>query len=381
MPPTDRDPPRVAVTVTQCWHRVPGGTATSVLGLLSAMGSLGGDGVTPARAPVVELVGIGHRGGAPDPAFRPTVAVEPMALPLPLLYDAWDRFRRPTVESAAGPVDVVHLTVPMSPPRRAAPLVATVHDLYPLTRPEWFTGRGARLMRRGLERVRDEADAVAVPSRVVAEDCVAHGFGSDRIHVVPWGATVLDVTDAQLDEVLCRHGVRRPYVLFVGTLEPRKGLAVLADAMIHLGRPDLTLAVVGPQGWGDGDPARLSSVPGPVARLGFVASTDLAALQRGASVFCFPSWAEGFGLPVLEAMAAGSPVIATEGTAPAEVAGDAALLVAPGVPRALADSIERVLDDPALADRLRVAGRARAAEFTWEASARAMVDVYRRVLR
>ena len=362
--------PRVALTLTQCWHRVPGGTATSVLRLADALRGLDD----------VDLVGVGPRGRVPAPPFRPTGDLRQLALPLPVLYDAWDRARRPAVQAATGPVDLVHLTVPMSPPRSAAPLVATVHDLYPLTRPEWFTGRGARLMRRGLERIRQDAAAVLVPSHVVAHDCGRHGFDPDRVHVVPWGSDATEVPAGRVEEVLARHGVGRPYVLFVGTLEPRKGLAVLADAMVRVGRPDVTLVVVGPAGWGDGDPARLRSVPGPVARLGFVGDDDLAALRQGAAACCAPSWAEGFGLPVLEAMAQGAPVVASAGTASAEVAGDAALLVEPGVPRLLAEAVERLLDDDALADRLREAGPARAATFTWEGAARRVVDVYREVL-
>ena len=328
----------------------------------------------------VELVGVGPRGRVPPPPWTPPVPVANLALPLPVLYDSWTAFRRPTVESATGPVDLVHLTVPMSPPRSAVPLVATVHDLFPLTRPEWFTGRGARLMKKGLERIRDEADCVMVPSDAVARECAGHGFDPARVEVLRWGSTPVDVSDADVERVTSRHGLAGPYVLFVGTLEPRKGLAVLADAMVRLGRPDVTLAVVGPEGWGDGDPARLGAVPGPVARLGFVPAGDLAPLMRGAAVFCFPSWAEGFGLPVLEALAAGAPVVTSAGTAAEEVAGDAALLVRPGIPADLADALARVLDDPALAALLRARGPVRAAGFSWEDAARTLLGVYRRVL-
>jgi glycosyltransferase involved in cell wall biosynthesis len=370
VPPTTDRAARVAVTLTQCWHRVPGGTATSVLDLVRAMQALD----------EVELVGVGPRGGEPERTFRPPVPVHRWSLPLPLLYDAWDRVGRPSAESAVGPVDLVHLTVPMGPPRTSAPLVATVHDVLPLSRPDWFTGRGARLMSRALGRVRDEAAAVVVPSRVVADDCVAHGFDPARLVVVPWGSTPVHLDEAEVVAARARHGLRGPYVLFVGTREPRKGLSVLADAMVHLDRPDVTLVVAGPAGWGVGDDAHLAGVPGPVISTGFLPAAELAALERGAAAFCYPTRAEGFGLPVLEALAAGAPVVTTSDTAAAEVVGDAALLVPPGEPRPLADALARLLEDPALADDLRAAGPARAATFTWPGAARAVLDVYRSVL-
>jgi glycosyltransferase involved in cell wall biosynthesis len=366
--------PRVAVTLTQCWHRVPGGTATSVLDLLRATQDL------PPGPHDVDLVGVGPAGGAPAAPWEPPVPVCLMSLPLPVLYDAWTTLRRPSVESATGPVDLVHVTVPVAPPRSDAPLVATVHDLAPLDRPDWFTGRGARLMRRGLERIRDEAELIMVPSHTVAADLSAHGFDTGRVVVVPWGSHPVHLSDADVAAATARHGLRSPYVLFVGTAEPRKGLAVLADAMVRLGRPDVTLALAGPVGWGDADAGLLGSVPGPVVRMGFVPREDLAALQRGAAACCLPSWAEGFGLPVLEGLAAGAAVVTTSGTACGEVAADAALLVPPGGAAELADAVGRLLEDPELARDLRGRGPVRAASFSWSDAARALLDAYARVL-
>ncbi|MFI5045031.1 MAG: glycosyltransferase family 1 protein, partial [Acidimicrobiales bacterium] len=114
------DVPRVAVTLTQCWHRVPGGTATSVVDLVGAI----------ARTGAVDLVGVGPRTNVDPTPPVPAIDVARLSLPLPVLYDAWSVSRRPTIESATGPVDVVHVTVPMSPPVTPAALVATVHDLF-----------------------------------------------------------------------------------------------------------------------------------------------------------------------------------------------------------------------------------------------------------
>lgn len=366
---------RVAVTLTQCWHGVPGGTATSALRLLDAL-AVRGD---------VDVVAVGARG-APNPAapLPDGIPSRRLALPVGLLYDAWDLFGRPGIEStvdpAEGAVDVVHLTVPMGPPRSATPLVVTVHDLFPLSRPEWFTRRGARLMRRALGRIRDRADVVMVPSGVVAEDCLAHGFDPDRLRVVPWGSTMATVTPERIEDVRRRFGLGGQYVLFVGTVEPRKGLPVLADAMARIGRAGLALVVAGPTGWGPDTDRHLAAVPGPVIRTGFLDTSDLDALRSGAAVCCLPSWAEGFGLPAIEALAAGAPLVTSAGTASAEVAGDAAVLVPPGRPDLLAEALERVVDDVDLADALRVAGPARAATFRWEDTAGAVVDAYRQAL-
>jgi glycosyltransferase involved in cell wall biosynthesis len=362
----------VAVTLTQLWHRVPGGTATSVLELVDAL----------AGRSDLRLAGVGARGAPSGSVALPgAVPVATLPLPVSVLYDSWDRLGRPSVEPVVAPVlggvDVVHLTVPMGPPRSRAALVATVHDLFPLSRPEWFTRRGVRLMAPALQRIRDHADAVVVPSAAVAEDCRHHGFDPARLHVVPWGTRPVTPPADGGASVRRRYGLDGPYVLFVGTVEPRKGLPVLADALARIGRPDLTLVVAGPAGWGPETAQHLAAVPGPIVRTGFVAAEELLGLRTGAAVCCLPSWAEGFGLPALEALAAGTPLVTSSGTAMAEVAGDAAVLVPPGRADLLADALREVLDDRALADRLRAEGPRRAAAYRWEDTAAGYAEVYR----
>jgi glycosyltransferase involved in cell wall biosynthesis len=377
--------PRVAITLTQCWHQVPGGTATSIQRLVDALAATG-------RA---DMVGVGVRGDLRRPrswrasdvptGWRPPVELHRLPLPLPVLYDAWTRTGRPSIESVTGPVDLIHLTVPITPPRDDAPLVATVHDLFPLTRPELMTGRGAKLMSSGLAAIRERAALLMVPSETVAQDCRDHGFDPGRVRVVPWGVRQGAPGDDEVDRVRRRHGLDGPFVLFVGTLEPRKNLAGLLDALVHLGRPELSLVLVGPQGWGDPVAGRsgvgLGDVPGPVVRLGVVPEADLTALQRAADVCCVPSLAEGFGLPALEAMAAGGAVVTTRDTATGEVAGDGAVRVAdPTDPEQLAAALALVLDDGDGAAVLRARALARAATFTWERSAEATLAVYAEAL-
>jgi glycosyltransferase involved in cell wall biosynthesis len=373
--------PRVAITLTQCWHRVPGGSATSVLRLVRALEATG----------EVQLTGVGprgdlrrpatmRRGRLPEPPWTPPIPVEQVPVPLPLLYDVWARAARPSIEAATGPVDLVHVTVPVRIPQGRAPVVATVHDLFPLTDPERLTARGARLTSAGLRWLLDHARAVMVPSEVVAAQCRDRGVPAARLRVVPWGADVDVPDDARVELARRARGVAGPYVLFVGTIEPRKNVAGLARAMALLGRADLALVVVGPEGWGPSIEDELAAVPGPVVRTGFLPGPDLAALARGAAACCVPSLDEGFGLPVLEAMAAGAAVVTSSGTATEEVAGGAAQLAEPRDPSAIAAALRRVLDDEGLAADLRARGLARAGELSWERSARLTLDTYREVL-
>lgn len=361
---------RVAVTLEQCWHRVPGGTARATLGTVEAIarraGELG-----------VEQVGVAawHRRPAPE-AWRPPIEVCQLRLPRVALYESWHRARRPAVQAATGPVDVVHGTAHVAPPA-SAPLVATVHDLHFLHEPGHFTARGAKVFTRFLELVRDEAAAVVCPSEATRVDCEAAGIDGGRVHVVPWGVDPPGepLKQARIDPVLARHGLSRPYVLFVGTVEPRKNLGRLIEAVRSLGRPDVELVLVGPAGWDE----QVGEAAG-VRRLGFVPRADLDALYAGAAAVCYPSLREGFGLPVLEAMAHGAPVVTSAGTATAEVADEAAVLVDPLDVEDIAGGIATVLDDPEYADRLRERGRERAATFTWDRTADGTRDVYRAAL-
>lgn len=361
--------PRVAMTLTQDWHAVPGGTAVAANALAREL----------IRRDGVELIAAVPRGGEPTEGFAPQVPTARLGLPVPVLYDAWNLLRRPLVTSATGAVDLVHLTVPIACPRESVPMVATVHDLFPLTMPRLFTRRGAGLMARGLRRIRDEAAAVMVPTEVMRAEFVDHGFDPDRLHVVPLGVDRVPDPDAvRSRELLAGLGIGEPFVLFVGTAEPRKGLDVLIDALRSVQR-DLRLVVVGPEGWGDVEPS-LATLGNRVVRTGFLPEADLRILQATATVTCVPSRAEGFGLPVLEAMAAGSPVVTTSSTSMEEVAGGAALLVPAGDATALGRAIDEVVGDPSAADELRRLGRLRAAAMTWARAAERVESVYRAVL-
>ncbi len=355
--------------VEQSWHRVPGGTASATVRALDAI----------ARGDRWEVVGIAATHlRRPTPDVAPTVPVRHVPVPRSALYESWHRLGRPTVQRFTGPVDVVHATGGAIPPTGGAALVVTIHDLAFLHRPGHFTRRGVAFLGRAFELARRRADRVIVPSRATAEDCIAHGVVPERLRVVPWGVGAVDVVDAERDRVRRRFDLPECFVLWVGTAEPRKNLRGLLAAHDRLDG-DTQLVLVGPSGWGTDVDAMLAAASGPVRHIGRVDGADLPVLYDLATLFVYPSLLEGFGMPVLEAMAQGTAVVTSAGTSTEEVGGDAGLAVDPTDVEAIASAMADLLHDDALRARLGEAGRARAATMSWEATADAIADVYDQV--
>src|SRR4051812_32805664 len=316
------------MTLEQCWHRVPGGTAVAALELAGAL----------KDRPGIDLVGIAARHSAPPPdPWRPPVPVRRLPVPQALLYEGWHTLGRPRV----GPADVIHATGVAVPPR-TAPLVVTVHDLSYLVYPAHFSRAGRRFFRRALARTRERADLVLCSSEATLEHCARVGIERRRLRHVPLGVRAPAVLDGEVKAVRERYGLARPYVLWTGTVEPRKNLPRLLEAFDGVDG-DVDLVLVGPRGWNE----EIRERP-RVRMLGFVPQADLAPLYAGAEVFAFPSLMEGFGFPVLEAMAQGTPVVTSRGTSTEELGRDAALLVDPEDARAIRAALERVLREPAL---------------------------------
>lgn len=356
---------RVAVTLEHLWHRVPGGTALASLEMLRAL---------LVRPDGPQVVGVaGRHAHPPEPPWRPSadvVVAQHRWLHGPWLYESWLRTRRPRVESITGPVDVVHATTIIPPPSRA-PLVVTLHDLAFVHEPAHFTRRGVGVFRRSLELVRRHAALVLCSSQSTFDDAVAVGLDPARLRLVPLGVRVTPATPHDRESVRQRYHLPPRYVLFVGTVEPRKNLTGLVTALARLPDP-LPLVVVGAQGWG-GVAQQLHGVH----YTGFVPTPDLPALYAEAAAFCMPSLREGYGLPVLEAMAQGTPVVTSRGTATEETAGGAAALVDPRDPADIARGLAEVLADP---EPYRLRGLARATACTWDATAEATLAAYREVL-
>jgi alpha-1,3-rhamnosyl/mannosyltransferase len=269
------------------------------------------------------------------------------------LRTLWSRAGTPPAERVLGPFDVLHFSDWMYPPQRAGVRSTMVHDLVPLHFPEWVHAR-TRLMHGAKYRhAARTCDVVIVNSRFTGED-VAETLRvpPEKIHVAYPGVDLSFVPEG------VRSDFGRPYALTVATLEPRKNLATLLEGYRRLEGTELALAVAGAAGWGD-QPSLES--PG-VLRLGYTPHDELADLYRGASVFVYPSLFEGFGMPVLEAMACGVPCVVSSHASLDEVCGDAAVRADPRDPDALARAIER-----ALAGRsdLVARGLAHARAFTW----------------
>lgn len=259
--------------------------------------------------------------------------------------------------------------------------VVTVHDLGYRYFPEAHT-RSARLYLEWGTRYSARASRLVIADSRATRDDLARMYGvpEDRIRVAYPGIRpgLAPVDDrAAIDRVLDRYGISRPYLLYVGTLQPRKNLLRLMDAFATLpGQHALVLA--GKKGWLYSDILRRAEALGVGHRViftGYVPDDDLPALLSGAEVFVFPSLYEGFGLPVLEALACGIPVVCSDTSSLPEVAGDAALLVSPTDTEALAAAISRVLADADLRQALVVRGREQAAQFTWRRCARTVLEV------
>ena len=352
---------RVAYTLEQCWHRVPGGTATAAIEVAIRL----------ARDSRVSLVGIAGRYNRPATAgFDSPIDITTVPLRRPLLYRSWVWLGWPRIESVAD-VDLVHSTT-IIPPATRKPLVSTIHDVAFLRHPEFFSDRGNRMFRRSLALVRDRASIVLCSSQATMNDCIEAGFDRARLRHVPLGVTPRDVTDIDRDRVAATYELPREFVLYIGTVEPRKNLARLVEAMASIpGAPPLVIA--GMDGWGDVVPASRHDV----RFLGFVPSHNLGAIYEAATVFAYPSILEGYGLPVVEAMSHGTPVVTSRGTSTEEVAGGAAILVDPLDVVSIAAGITEALDQR---NDLSERGRRRAAQCTWEATAEATIAAYRDAL-
>jgi len=269
------------------------------------------------------------------------------------LRTLWSRAGTPPLERMLGGFDVFHFSDWMYPPQRAGVRSTMVHDLVPIRFPDWVHPRTRRMHGAKYRHAARTCDVVIVNSRFTGMDVAdTLGVPAERIHVAYPGVEAGCRPDGE------RLDLGRPYALTVATLEPRKNLATLVDAYRRLGSGELALAVAGAAGWGR---RPVLDVPG-VMRLGYTPAAELPLLYRGAAVFVYPSLFEGFGMPVIEAMACGVPCVVSSHPSLDEACGDAAVRVDPTDPAAIAAAIERALAER---DDLVARGLAQARRFTW----------------
>jgi glycosyltransferase involved in cell wall biosynthesis len=279
----------------------------------------------------------------------------------------WSRLGRGPVEWLAGPLDVFHFSDWMYPPQRSGVRATTIHDLFPLRFPEWVHPQTYRMHSRKYAHAARTCDVVVVNSEFTAGEVVdLLDVPRERITVAYPGTLPSLGPDGP------KHDLGAPYVLTVATLDRRKNLETLLDAMplVRRRHPDLLLAVAGAPGW-QGPSLNRDGVVG----LGYVDEAELAALYRGAEAFVYPSRFEGFGMPIVEAMACGTPVVASSHPSLDEASGDAAVRADPESPEAIADGVEHALVDR---DALLAAGYRHADGFRSETSGRTILGAYER---
>jgi glycosyltransferase involved in cell wall biosynthesis len=362
--------------------RSPAGAGRYTLELARALGELD----------EIDLVAVSRRRDAAR--WRPVahgsvLAAAPKTRPVRL---AWEQLRLPGLLAGAR-LDVHHSPHYTMPERARVPVVVTIHDLTFFNHPEWHERSKVLVFRRAITVAARRAAAIVCVSATTAdrlhEVCevrapvfvAPHGVDLDRFtpNVPAPGRDEATVRALGVDPV-------HPYVLFVGTIEPRKNVPALVRAFDRLApqHGELRLVIAGQHGWGADEVERAilaaSVHPDRIVRTGYVSDDALPALLRRSAVVAYPSFEEGYGLPALEALACGAPLVTTSGTAMAELAGAAAVLVRPGDAEDLARGIEEVLAGPAAVSRAerRALGLSVAAARTWAASAEKHLAAYRR---
>lgn len=326
-------------------------------------------------------------------------------LPVPTraMYKVWSAFGMPTVDSLLGGVDLYHATNYFLPPTKRAKRVLTIHDITFKKYPDLCSPKIVGPFSEKVEGFAREADAVIADSESTRQDIIELlGAKPERVHTVHLAC---DESMSPMEKKLARErvaalfGIQHPYLLFVGTVEPRKNVDGILNAFKKIEKEfPHRLVICGGKGWKSdeieeqmlelrktisneiaGHPDGLPIAAGRVIRTGYAAPTSLAALFSAADALIFPSFYEGFGLPVLEAMACGCPVITANNSSLPEVAGDAAEYCDANDVDSIANAMRRVLSDASLRDQMCQRGFAQAAKFSWKKTAEQTAAVYRSV--
>ena len=301
----------------------------------------------------------------------------------------WHRLKIPfPVDLLTGPLDIFHSPDFVLPPVRHATTMLTVHDLAFLLFPECADQRLRAYLEQVVPRSVARADYIVADSENTKNDLICLlDANPDRVSVIPGGVDphFKPATQDAVADVRREYGLEQPYVLGVGVIEPRKNFPRLIEAFSRFRRQadrPYQLVIAGGKGWLSDETyreAERSAFASDIRFTGYVPDAYLPALYTGAQAFAYPSLYEGFGLPVLEAMACGTPVVCANTSSLPEFAGDAALLVPPEDPGAIATALETLCGKDELRSQLRCRGSERAGEYRWERSAQQLIDLYGRV--
>jgi glycosyltransferase involved in cell wall biosynthesis len=322
-----------------------------------------------------ELIAFGPSGPRGRVQIRESLAELELEQRLPLLpraqwwRSAWSRLGRPRVERVVGDLDVFHFSDWMYPAQRSGVRATTVHDLVPLRFPELVERKTRRMHEPKYANAARTCDRIFVNSRFTAGEVVERlRVLEERVVVAHPGIDPAFRPDGEVADL------GAPYVLAVGTNEPRKNLSGLAKAFAHVRQhhPELILAIAGLEGW-----AEKPVEKGGIRLLGYVPEDELARLYRGAAAFAYPSSFEGFGIPIVEALASGTPAVVSSHPSLDEASGDAALRADPEDPRAFAAGLEWALE---AGSQVRERGLSHAARFTWRACGEAVLAGYESAL-
>jgi len=326
-----------------------------------------------------------------DPDIAVGAPVVHIAPPRKALHLSWATLNRPPTQRLAGDASLVHVLTPAVPVATSSVLVETVHDLLPLRFPSWYTARQRWLFRKAIRQAVADAARIIVPSSAVAADLAdMTDIESARVTIIPEGVDPLfrrPVSEVDVAAVCARHNIRPGrFFLFVGAISGRKNLVTALRALAAFraeSGSDIPLVVAGPRGRGadefDAETRRLG-LQSAIRVTGFVSAADLPVVLAAALALVHPSKYEGFGLTPLEAMAAGTAVLAANTGALPEVVGDAGILLPPDDVDAWAEAMARVHTDDDLRRSMVERGRSWSERFTWARAARETAAVYRACL-
>ena len=317
---------------------------------------------------------------------RPNIENITWRLPGRLMDLMWERWGILSAENVLGKIDILHVPYEFLPRVRSAKTVVTVHDVTFLKHPEYLDPGFVKLYTARIRNVVNRADMIIAVSDNTRRELISlAGAKESRIRVVMLAADEkfrMVKDNALIAEVGRRYGAGSNYILYVGAADDDKNLVRLAEAFARVRKDhsDVRLVLAGMAGWGfERLTARLSSMnlSEGVVIAGFVSDADLPVLYSGARLLAIPSIHEGFGLPVLEAMACGTPVLCSNTSSLPEVAGDAGVQVDPYSVESIEKGIRNLLEDKSLAGKCRKDGLERARQFSWEKTAKQVISIYK----